>query len=92
MSNLTMMAIVLVGGEPRKILDANDIVVSRVGRNNGQWDCCSCFCRHHAQQPGAHSFRLCRVNCRWRVRPQLLLYEAMSYEDIGRSGEVNIDE
>lgn len=72
-SNLTMMALRWFEVSVGNILDTNDILLARGGRNNGRWDACSCFCRHLAQYC-AHSFLLCCVSCRWCVRRQLLLY------------------
>lgn len=49
-SNLTMMALFWLEMNLGKILDANDILIARGGRNNERRDTCSCFCRGLSQQ------------------------------------------
>lgn len=49
-SNLTMMALCWLEVNLGRILDANDILNARGGRNNERWDACSCFCRGLSQQ------------------------------------------
>lgn len=50
MPNLTMMASFWLEVNLGKILDTNDILITRGSRNNERWGACSCFCRGLSQQ------------------------------------------